>query len=215
MNPNSPAPSFEEIRAILKDMTSKDQQAQREMHEIRQIQKENSQQIKELKESQKENAQQQQKTDLQIQKIGGRFNQRWGALVESLVEGKLVQIFQKQNIDITQTHTRSKAKWRKPNSKDENREFDIIVANGTEVVVVEVKTVLTPKDVHEFLDTLKDFKNYFPRYKKEIIYGAVAYLSSESKSDALAEKKGLFLIRATGDSASLVNQKDFKPKAFA
>ena len=44
--------------------------------------------MKEIRASQKE-------TDRQIQKIGGRFNQRfWGALVESLVEGKLVRIFQ-------------------------------------------------------------------------------------------------------------------------
>ena len=29
-----------------------------------------------------------------------------------------------------------------------------------------------------------------------------------------AEKEGLFIIKATGDSASLVNQKNFKPKTF-
>ena len=149
-----------------------------------------------------------------IQKIGGRFNQRWGALVETLVEGKLVQLFQDQNIDITQTHTRSRSEWRKSENHVERRECDIIVANGREVVVVEVKTVLTPQDVNYFLETLKDFKSYFPRYKKETVYGAVAYLSCESKSDALAEKEGLFLIRAAGDSASLVNQKGFKTKGF-
>ena len=155
------------------------------------------------------------KTDRQIQKIGGRFNQRWGALVESLVEGKLVQIFQDRDIDITQTHTRSTAEWRKPDGRIERREFDIIVANGTELVVVEVKTTLTPKDVNFFLETLKDFKKYFPRYKTETVYGAVAYLKSESRADRLAEEEGLFLIRAAGDSASLVNKKDFKPKAFS
>ncbi|MDE0119235.1 MAG: hypothetical protein OXM55_04415 [Bdellovibrionales bacterium] len=152
--------------------------------------------------------------DRQIQKIGGRFNQRWGALVESLVEGKLVRIFQDQGIDIIQTHTRSQSEWRKPDGRIERREFDIIVANGIEVVVVEVKTTLVPKDVSVFLETLKDFRNYFPRYKTETIYGAMAYLASENKAHLLAEEEGLFLIRATGDSASLVNKKDFKPKAF-
>ena len=134
--------------------------------------------------------------------------------MESLVEGKLVKIFQDRGIDITQTHTRSQSEWRKPDGRIERREFDIIVANGTEVVVLEVKTTLTPKDVSGFLETLKDFKNYFPRYKSETIYGAVAYLASENKAHLLAEEEGLFLIRATGDSASLVNKKDFKPKAF-
>ena len=82
------------------------------------------------------------------------------------------------------------------------------------VVIVEVKTTLTPKDVNVFLETLKDFKNYFPRYKSETVYGAVAYLSSENKAHLLAEEEGLFLIRATGDSASLANKKAFIPVRF-
>ena len=131
-----------------------------------------------------------------------------------MVEGKLVKIFQERGIDITQTHTRSQSEWRKPDGHIEKREFDIIVANGTEVVVVEVKTTLTLKDVNVFLATLRDFRNYFPRYKTEIIYGALAYLSSEDKAHSFAEEEGLFIIRATGDSASLVNKKDFKPKSF-
>ncbi len=172
---------------------------------------EKKQQAKRWAEAEKRSAE----IDRQIQKIGGRFNERWGALVESLVEGKLVKIFQGHGIDITQTHTRSKSEWRKPDGRIKRREFDIIVANGTEVVVVEVKTTLVPKDVTVFLETLRDFRNYFRRYKTEIIYGAVAYLASESRAHLLAEEEGLFLIRATGDSASLVNRKDFKPKAFS
>ena len=190
-----------EIRSILKE-------TQENLKEVAASHKEAKQEMKELRASQKE-------TDRQIQKIGGRFNQRWGALVESLVEGKLVKIFQDRGIDITQTHTRSQSEWRKPDGRIERREFDIIVANGTEVVIVEVKTTLTPKDIKVFLETLKDFKNYFPRYKTETIYGAVAYLNSENKAHLLAEEEGLFLIRATGDSASLVNKKEFKPKSFS
>ena len=179
--------------------------------EKKQRAEEKKQQAKRWAEAEKRSAE----IDRQIQKIGGRFNERWGALVESLVEGKLVKIFQGHGIDITQTHTRSKSEWRKPDGRIERREFDIIVANGTEVVVVEVKTTLVPKDVTVFLETLRDFRNYFRRYKTETIYGAVAYLASESRAHLLAEEEGLFLIRATGDSASLVNRKDFKPKAFS
>ena len=197
----STVPASDEIWSILKEVSVSQKEAKREM--------------KELRASQKETARQIEKTDQQIQKIGSRFNQRWGALVKSLIEGKLVRIFQDCGIDITQTHTRSQSEWRKPDGNIERREFDIIVANGTEVVVVEVKTTLTPKDVSDFLETLKDFKNYFPRYKIEIIYGAVAYLASENKAHLLAEEEGLFLIRATRDSASLANKKNFKPKAFS
>ena len=197
----------DKIWSILERVSASHEEAKREMEEIRASHKG-------LRVSQTETDRQMKETDRQIQKIGGRFNQRWGALVESLVEGKLVKIFQEHDIDITQTHTRSQSEWRKPDGRIERREFDIIVANGTEVVVVEVKTTLVPKDVTVFLETLRDFRNYFRRYKTETIYGAVAYLASESRAHLLAEEEGLFLIRATGDSASLVNKKDFKPKAF-
>ena len=208
----STAPEVKEIWSLIKE-TQKNIKETRES--IKEFSDEARQEMKEIRASQKETDKQIKETDKQIQKIGGRFNQRWGTLVESLVEGKLVRIFQDRGIDITQTHTRSQSEWRKPDGRIERREFDIIVANGTEVVVVEVKTTLTPKDINVFLESLRDFKNYFPRYKTETIYGAVAYLASESKAHLLAEEEGLFLIRATGDSASLVNKKDFKPKSFS
>ena len=183
--------------------------------EIWSLIKETKKNLKELSVSQKETDRQMKATDRQIQKIGGRFNQQWGTFVESLVSGNLVKILQNWGIDIMQTHTRSEAQWKKPDGSIQKREFDIIVANGTEVVAVEVKTTLYPKDVTTFLETLKDFKKYFPRYKTEIIYGAVAYLNSEDKAHFFSEENGLFVIRATGDSASIVNKEGFKPKAFS
>ena len=200
--------SHKEAKQEMKELRASHKEANQEMKELRASHKEANQEMKELRASHKE-------TDRQIQKIGGRFNERWGALVESLVEGNLVEIFQSRGIDIMQTHTRSTAQWKKPNGDIQKREFDIIVANGTEAVVVEVKTTLSPTDVSRFLESLKDFKNYFPRYKSETVYGAMAYLNSENKANALAEEQGLFIIRATGDSASIVNEKDFKPKVFS
>ncbi len=154
-------------------------------------------------------------TDLHIQKVGGRFNQRWGALVESLVEGRLVKILQDRGIDISHTHSRSVSWWTKSDGSVQHREFDIIVANGTEVVEVEVKTTLSLKDVKIFLERIGDFKNFFPRYKTAMVYGAVAYLNSEDEAHLYAEDQGLFVIRAAGDSASIINKKDFKPRVFA
>ena len=218
----STVPASDEIWSILKEVAVSHKEAKQEMKELRASHKEAKQEMKELRASQKETDRQMQATDRQmqatdrqIQKIGGRFNERWGALVESLVEGNLVELLQSRGIDVMQTHTRSTAQWKKPDGDIQKREFDIIVANGSEVVVVEVKTTLNPIDVKSFLETLRDFKNYFPRYKSETVYGAIAYLTSENKAHFLAEEQGLFIIRATGDSASIVNKKDFKPKVFS
>ena len=208
MNNKSSNPVSDEIWSILREVSASQKETEKNLRET-------EKNLRELAVSQKETDRQIQKTDRQIQKIGGRFNERWGALVESLVAGNLVKILQTWGIDIMQTHTRSEAQWKKSNGHIQRKEFDIIVANGTEVVVVEVKTTLYPKDVLNFLETLKNFKNYFPRYKSEIIYGAVAYLTSEDEAHFFSEEKGLFVIRATGDSASIINKEDFKPKSFA
>ena len=51
-------------------------------------------------------------------------------------------------------------------------------------------------------------------YESKVVYGAVAYLKAENRSQVLAEEEGLFIIEVTGDSARIVNKTDFKPKLF-
>lgn len=42
----------------------------------------------------------------------------------------------------------------------------------------------------------------------------MAFLRSESEAHLRAERKGLFVIRATGKSASIINGVDFRPVVF-
>ena len=145
------------------------------------------------------------------------FNSQWSKLVESLVEGKLVELLQARGVEVTNTFTRATGfYWLEEEGvrKRQDREIDIIAANGKEVVPVEVKTTLKPNDVKYFIETLKIFKQLFSRYKNETVYGAMAYLKSEAEAHIFAEKQGLFVIRATGDSASITNKPSFKPKVF-
>ncbi|NLO19373.1 MAG: hypothetical protein GX121_05780 [Ignavibacteria bacterium] len=133
------------------------------------------------------------------------FTGQWGKLIESLVEGKLVQILKEKGIDLKETCTRI-------TSPEKDMELDIIAANGKDTVVVEVKTTLKPALVDEFLEKLGSFRNLFPRFSEENIFGAVAFLRDEASAAKYAQKKGLFIIKATGDSASVVNSENFKPK---
>ena len=43
---------------------------------------------------------------------------------------------------------------------------------------------------------------------------AVAYLQAQDSADKMAENKGLFVIRATGDSAAIINAPNFTPRGF-
>ena len=206
------------------EMRETDRQIKKEMRELIAGQKETKKRIEETSEQMKKTDEQMKKTDEQMKKtderldrMGGRFDDRWGSLIESLVEGKIVELLQSREIEVTNTFSRATGSYWTEEAgvkKQKHREFDIVAANGSEVVAVEVKTTLKKRHIKYFISTLKDFKKYFRRYKTETVYGAVAYLKSKPEITAFAEEEGLFVIRATGDSASLINKKDFKPKAF-
>ena len=127
----------------------------------------------------------------------------------------MLELLQAWRIAVDQIFSNAKVSMKKQDGSLKYQEFDIIAVNGKEVVAGEVKTVLTPKKVDHFIEVLKDFKAYFPYHKDRKLYAAVAYLRSEDKAGDFAEKKGLFVIRATGDSAKIVNKKSFKPKVFS
>ena len=150
-----------------------------------------------------------QETDKRIKEAFNLFEGQWGKLMESLVEGDLVRILGERGIDIKETFTR-----RKGNKSGKSFEFDIITRSTTEVVVIEVKTTLRAKHVKAFLNKMDQIRELLPEYKDFQIMGSVAYLLAEESSDTMAEKRGLFVIRATGDSASLVNKPDFVPKVY-
>lgn len=179
--------------------------------------RENDLQIKELLRSQQETDRKFQETDRKFQDTDRKLNQleqlftsQWGKLMESLVEGDLVNLLVQRGIAITDTTTRLKGK--RPGGG--NYEFDIIAHNGEEVVVVEVKTTLRPDDVKNFLDKLDHLKDWIPRYAQNRIYGAMAWLTADASAEAMAIKRGLFSIRATGDSASIQNDPAFTPQAW-
>jgi len=148
-------------------------------------------------------------TDRRINKAFELFEGQWGKLIESLVEGDLIRLLRERGIDVHETSMR-----RKGSHKGENFEFDIIAHNGREIVIVEVKTTLMVEDVKHFILKLKKAKEWMQEYRDYNIYGAVAYLRDQSGSAALAEKEQLYVIRATGRSASIVNNQEFVPKAF-
>ena len=182
--------------------------------EVWRILREVSEERKKTEKQFRETDKQIQETSEEIKKLSVIFNSQWSKLVESLIEGKLVELLQSRGIDVNETYTRIQRSYKDAMGELQRREIDIIAANGEEVVAVEVKTTLKPGDVKYFLETLRIFKQYFSIYANKTVYGAVAYLRSDAKAPLLAERQGLFVIRATGDSASLVNKKNFQPKAF-
>ena len=165
--------------------------------------------FKETDKQMKETDKQMKETDKKLNKLEALFTSQWGKLIESLVEGDLVNVLNKRNIKVERTIQRIKG-----NHKGENFEYDIIAVNGREIVIVEVKTTLRVQDVNHFHEKLWKAKQYMSEYKDKMIYGAVAFLTADGASDRMAEKLGFFVIKATGNSSEIINQKDFVPKEF-
>jgi hypothetical protein len=166
--------------------------------------------LAELATRMEETDRQMKETGRRLKKAEGLFTTQWGKLLESLVEGDLVPLLKKRGIAVERTLQRVTGR-----RNGEHFEIDLLAINGAEVVVVEVKTTLRSEDVTRVLDKLNRFLEFCPEYRRHAVYGAVAYLKSDGTVGVYAERQGLFVIRATGCSASIVNETGFVPRVFS
>ena len=180
------------------------------LRQVAQRQKEGERDWQELRAQMQETDRRMQETDRQLKEAKDLFTSQWGRLMESLVEGDLVALLQRRGIAVTMTTQRLTAR-----RNGEHFELDILAANGTEAVAVEVKTTLRPRDVSRFEEKLKVLKKWLPAYGGHRLFGAVAYLEAHESVVRRGVRRGLFVIRATGSSASIVNEPDFRPRVFS
>ena len=151
-----------------------------------------------------------QATDKKIAKVAGLFDTQWGKLIESLVEGGVLKLFQDRGVRVTEVHPRAKS-----HRNGSTMEVDLLLINETDVVVIEVKTTLKVKHVRNFLKRMDKFFTFFPRYKEQTVYGGVAALRIEQESDRFAAKQGLFTLQVGGDGlVKLLNDETFKAHNF-
>ncbi len=201
---------FQEIGKMMQESDKKFQEYREERREAsREYREERREASRETTKKFDEVSKKFRETDKRIKEAFELFTGQWGKLIESLVEGDLPRVMQERGIMVKRTVERAKS------DDGKGYEFDIIALNGDVCVVVEVKTTLRPDDVNDFLHKLNDFRELMPEYAgKDRVLGAVAYIRVNSNSDKMAEKNGLFTIRATGKSATIVNAEDFEPKQF-
>ncbi|MDJ0528439.1 MAG: DUF3782 domain-containing protein [Microcystis aeruginosa K13-06] len=134
---------------------------------------------------------------------------RWGRFVEELVEPAVLRLFQEKGIDIKEVYPRARVK-----RQGIAMEIDILAVDDTDLVVVECKSRLSQDDVDEFIEKLTRFKIAFPHYQNYRAYGAVAGIEINEGIDRYAYKKGLFVIKPSGDTVAIINDADFQPNTW-
>jgi hypothetical protein len=132
---------------------------------------------------------------------------RWGRFVEELVRPAVMRMFRDRGININQTSLRV-------TSEKVKIEIDILGVNGDIVVAVECKSRLSQDDVDDMCDRLRKFKSAFPQYINYQIYGAVAGIEINESVDIYAYRKGLYVIRTSGNTVAIANDEKFKPVAW-
>ncbi len=150
-------------------------------------------------------------TDKKINQVHGLFTSQWGKLVEAIVRPASLKLFRERGIDVSRTHEATIVEI----DKIKKAEYDAILANGSEVVIVEVKTTLRVKDVKYFIKKMGEVKTYMPDYANKKVYGAMAAISFDRDADEFAMKQGLFVIKSSGEGVlTIANVKDFKPHVY-
>ncbi|MDE2692515.1 MAG: hypothetical protein OXI49_18630 [Acidobacteriota bacterium] len=131
-------------------------------------------------------------------------------LGNSLVEGDLIPVLKQRGIEVKSTARRMKGRL-----DGRPYEIEIMAGNASELVLVEVRTRLRSSDIKRFLYKVSRLCASSGVCRGRRVYGAVACSRSTRAVRAQAERRGLFVIRATGSSASIVNGSDFKPRVFS
>lgn len=149
------------------------------------------------------------RVEKEIFRILGDGDNRWGMLIEALVEGNLLKILRDAGIGVDDAIAR-----RRSMRRGIWREYDLVAVGERDAVVVEVKTTLRLADVARFTERIGDFREWRSDDARERVWGALAYLGVEGNAARAAEEAGFYLIRAVSGSARLVNSGGFTPRRF-
>ena len=155
---------------------------------------------KEMRESRKE-----------FDKKIGKISNTLGSFVEGLVEPKLLELFQKRGIEVTEVHHNVEIHKKGM----EEAEIDLLLINSDYSIAVEVKTTLKVSDIDDHLIRLEKLKNNPIRsIKGTILLGAVAGIKIESNADKYAYRQGLFVLKQKGEIIEIANDDKFQPKEW-
>jgi hypothetical protein len=195
----------EEIKELRELVKERDKRLEKLFKETEKLFKDTDRRFKETDKQFKE-------TDKKIKELSNLFTTQWGKLVEALVEPGAVNLFRERGIDVRYTARRIEV-------EDEKRrkiaEYDIVLVNDKEVVIIEVKTTVKKEDVDYFLEKLAKVREHLRSLVKDKkVYGAVAGISFDEGVDRYAYRSGLFVLKSEGGIIRIANDPKFKPKVW-
>lgn len=210
--PNDPAPTLEDIWRLFRETDRRFQETAREFQETKQLLKQQSEEFdRKMQQRSEDFDRKMQQRDKEFNDRLGKLTNRLGDFVEGLVKPSVVRLFQERGIDV---HVVSRNVEAKNPQLGLETEIDLLVINGDCCILIEIKSNLGIDDVNEHLERMEKFKPLFPVYSDRKIYGAVTGMVIQENAAKYAYRKGLFVITQKGDSAIILNDQKFQPKAW-
>jgi hypothetical protein len=235
---NNEIPSFDEIRAILRDVAESqketdrlfkeiaEQQAERQketdrkmqetdrlIKEIAERQKETDRQMKETDLKIKENAERQKETERQMKESSERLSKELGGLGSSF--GEMAEYMVKPNLlaKFGELGFEFEKAYLDATIRDSKNniitEVDITLENGDKVMIVEVKTKPTIADVKEHLKRMRKVRAYADlKNDRRKFLGAIAGVIFHDNVKEFAFKNGFYVIEPSGETFTIAAPKD-------
>jgi hypothetical protein len=217
--------SFETIRAILQDLAVQQKETERQMKKkakrFDRLIKENTERFdRQMKENAeqfdrrvKETDRQMKETDRRLDKQLGKLGNRFGEMLEYMVEPNLIKQFRKLGFVFDKSHQRTKVK---DGEHGIFYETDISLENGDKVMVVEVKSKPSTEDITGHIERMKKIRAYADLHNdKRKFLGAVAGMIINESEKIFALKNGFYVIEPAGDTFTItVPEGDYSPREW-
>jgi len=210
---------LEKVRAILQEVAERQTEMQKEAE---QRQKEAEQRRKEAEQRRKEAEQQMQELRLQMQETArqmkitdrkfGELSNRFGELAEHLVVPNIKEKFNALGFTFVQASENIRITDMEDNCL---AEIDILLENGSIVMVLEVKSKPAYKDVDEHIKRMEIIRRAADkRNDKRVFQGAIAgaIMSKELRNHII--KNGFYAIEQTGDTVKINIPEGFKARQW-
>ena len=152
----------------------------------------------------------QQKTEASMRELNknlGGIGITLGGMTEDLFRRNVAGILEQRGIRLDSLEH---------NLKMPDAEFDLVGFNGSQVILIEVKSRLQKQDIDALIfKQIPTFRRYFNDYKDHKLMGGLASLAIDEKLEKQVEKAGLFLFTQTKEGgASIANSQGFHPKFY-
>ncbi len=159
-------------------------------------------------------------TDKRIEKVNKELSRKiadlgdtLGRFAEEQVRADLINKFDNWGIPV---HAITNHYVQKDSKHEFVYEVDILIYNSQYAIAIEVKNTLKTDHIDEHVDRMKKIQE-FPMVGlqgKTLLAGVAGMIVGEGV-DKYAENKGLFVLKPSGDTVKIVNnKKTFKPKEW-